>query len=116
MESSCIGSEGSKRYGESKRIVADSVTESTTDSSLSSSSCGAGSSSGRSVSSQSSPPPTKSQLLGWPLGQGSWRKSSGKKMTKKTPTKVDTFGFKRIGTETSGSLDLKSISLFHSVS
>ncbi|XP_013655911.2 rop guanine nucleotide exchange factor 6 [Brassica napus] len=100
MESSCIGSEGSKRYGESKRIVADSVTESTTDSSLSSSSCGAGSSSGRSVSSQSSPP-TKSQLLGWPLGQGSWRKSSGKKMTKKTPTKVDTFGFKRIGTETS---------------
>ncbi|KAG5386180.1 hypothetical protein IGI04_037650 [Brassica rapa subsp. trilocularis] len=100
MESSCIGSEGSKRYGESKRIVADSVTESTTDSSLSSSSCGAGSSSGRSVSSLSSPP-TKSQLLGWPLGQGSWRKSSGKKMTKKTPTKVDTFGFKRIGTETS---------------
>lgn len=100
MESSCIGSEGSKRYGESKRIVADSVTESTTDSSLSSSSCGAGSSSGRSVSSLSSPP-TKSQLLGWPLGQSSWRKSSGKKMTKKTPTKVDTFGFKRIGTETS---------------
>ncbi|KAF8101987.1 hypothetical protein N665_0201s0279 [Sinapis alba] len=99
MESSCIGFEGSKRYGESKRIV-DSVTESTTDSSLSSSSCGAGSSSGRSVSSLSSPP-TKSQLLGWPLGQGSWRKSSGKKMKTKTPTKVDTFGFKRIGTETS---------------
>ncbi|KAL0714509.1 hypothetical protein Bca4012_021488 [Brassica carinata] len=106
MESSCIGFEGgSKRYGESKRIAVDSATESTTDSSLSSSSCGAGSSSGRSVSSLSSPP-TKSQLLGWPLGQGSWRKSSGKKMMKKnTPTKVDTFvGFKRIGTETSAAI------------
>ncbi|CAH8360497.1 unnamed protein product [Eruca vesicaria subsp. sativa] len=100
MEDNCIGFEGSKRYGESKRIVIDSVTESTTDSSLSSSSSGGGSSSGRSVSSLSSPP-TKSQLLGWPLGQGSWRKSSGKKMVKKTPSKVDTFGFKKIGTETS---------------
>ncbi|CAA7060383.1 unnamed protein product [Microthlaspi erraticum] len=101
MENSCIGFEGSRRYGESKRIVGliDSVNDSTTDSSLSSSSCGAGSSSGRSVSSPSSPP-TKSQLLGWPLGQGSWRKSSGR-MKKKTPTKVDNFGFKRIGTETS---------------
>ncbi|XP_024013669.1 rop guanine nucleotide exchange factor 6 isoform X2 [Eutrema salsugineum] len=107
MENSCIAFEGSRRYGESKRTVGliDSVTESTTESSLSSSSCGAGSSSGRSsvaersVSSPSSPP-TKSQLLGWPLGQGSWRKSSGK-MKKKTPTKMDNFGFKRIGTETS---------------
>ncbi|KAG7565827.1 PRONE domain [Arabidopsis suecica] len=98
---------GSRRFGESKRIIGliDSVTESTTDSSLSSSSCGAGSSSGRSsvaersVSSPSSPP-TKSQILGWPLGQGSWRKSSGK-MKKKTPTKIDDFGFKRVGTETS---------------
>ncbi|KAG7565828.1 PRONE domain [Arabidopsis suecica] len=104
---SCIGFEGSRRFGESKRIIGliDSVTESTTDSSLSSSSCGAGSSSGRSsvaersVSSPSSPP-TKSQILGWPLGQGSWRKSSGK-MKKKTPTKIDDFGFKRVGTETS---------------
>ncbi|CAH8268735.1 unnamed protein product [Arabidopsis lyrata] len=103
---SCIGFEGSRRFGESKRIIGliDSVTESTTDSSLSSSSCGAGSSSGRSsvaersVSSPSSPP-TKSQILGWPLGQGSWRKSSGK-MKKKTPTKIDDFGFKRVGTET----------------
>lgn len=102
MENSCIGFEGSRRYGESKRIVGliNSANDSTTDSSLSSSSCGAGSSSGRSVSSPSSPP-TKSQLLGWPLGQGSWRKSSGK-MKKKTPTKIDNFGFKRIGTETSG--------------
>ncbi|KAL1218570.1 Rop guanine nucleotide exchange factor 6 [Cardamine amara subsp. amara] len=107
MENSCIGFEGSRRYGDSKRIVAliDSVTESTTESSLSNSSCGAGSSSGRSsmaersVSSPSSPP-TKSQILGWPLGQGSWRKSSGK-MKKKTPTKIDGFGFKRVGTETS---------------
>lgn len=108
MENSCIGFEGSKRFGESKRNVVESVTESTTDSSLSSSSCGAGSSSGRSVSSLSSPP-TKSQLLGWPLGQGSWRKSSGKKMmVKKTPTKVDTFGFKRIGTETSGFVKSKT--------
>lgn len=105
---SCIGFEGSRRFGESKRIIGliDSVTESTTDSSLSSSSCGVGSSSGRSsvaersVSSPSSPP-TKSQILGWPLGQGSWRKSSGK-MKKKTPTKIDDFGFKRVGTETSG--------------
>ncbi|CAE6076367.1 unnamed protein product [Arabidopsis arenosa] len=105
---SCIGFEGSRRFGESKRIIGliDSVTESTTESSLSSSSCGAGSSSGRSsvaersVSSPSSPPPTKSQILGWPLGQGSWRKSSGK-MKKKTPTKIDDFGFKRVGTETS---------------
>ncbi|CAL9246249.1 unnamed protein product, partial [Arabidopsis halleri] len=104
---SCIGFEGSRRFGESKRIIGliDSVTESTTDSSLSSSSCGAGSSSGRSSVAErsvSSPPspPTKSQILGWPLGQGSWRKSSGK-MKKKTPTKIDDFGFKRVGTETS---------------
>ncbi|XP_010504427.1 PREDICTED: rop guanine nucleotide exchange factor 6-like [Camelina sativa] len=100
---SCIGFEGgSRRFGESKRIIGlvDTVTESTTtDSSLSSSSCGAGSSSGRSVSSPSSPP-TKSQILGWPLGQGSWRKSSGE-MKKKTPTKIDDFGFKRVGTDTS---------------
>ncbi|CAH8313172.1 unnamed protein product [Eruca vesicaria subsp. sativa] len=59
MEDSCIGFEGSKRYGESKRMVIDSVIKSITDSSLSSSSCGAGSSSKRSVSSLSSPP-TKS--------------------------------------------------------
>ncbi|KAL9832504.1 Rop guanine nucleotide exchange factor 6 [Arabidopsis thaliana] len=104
-DNSCIGFEGSKRFGEtSKRIIGliDSVTESTTDSSLSSSSSGVGSSSGRSsVAERSvSSPPTKSQILGWPLGQGSWRKSSGK-MKKKTPTKIDDFGFKRVGTETS---------------
>ncbi|KAG7634551.1 PRONE domain [Arabidopsis suecica] len=104
-DNSCIGFEGSKRFGEtSKRIIGliDSVTESTTDSSLSSSSSGVGSSSGRSsVAERSvSSPPTKSQILGWPLGQGSWRKSSGK-MKKKTPTKIDDFWFKRVGTETS---------------
>ena len=46
-------------------------------------------------------------------------------MKMKTPTQVDTFGFKRIGTETSGLLKsisffflkllLKSISLFHKI-
>ncbi|CAN8279478.1 unnamed protein product [Cochlearia groenlandica] len=111
MERSFIDYEGSRRYGESKRIVGsiESLTESTTESSLSISSSGVGSSSGRSSMAErsvSSPlsSPTKSQLLGWPLGQGSWRKSSGSKMkTKKTktPIKIDTFGFRKIGTETS---------------